>query len=282
MFDTSNYLNGYEAAQIPRFDQSPPMDCLNEAVRQYGVQSPDHFELEVKARQANRPYGKSAKTNPKDNSLTMSFDVQFCGNTIEGPITVLAQCQLHRSGRRTRKKRWACLAVSHSGISEALETFLAATFPVIDGPLRHDTLSLWWLVNEKSFNWTALPIELKERIIQHCMHQPSTYGVYSERLARFHRRHKPDHDIRRPGPFELIEQLGDWLPLLSVSHQVRAVTLRLCISGGGTLPYPEGLCIPASSYRDLRERICRLRDHYQTTTANCVPVSPAEQSLSKT
>ncbi|KAJ4340167.1 hypothetical protein N0V87_002788 [Didymella glomerata] len=281
MFNTSNYLDDYEAAQIPQHDPSPPMECLYEAVRQYRLQSPDHFELHVKVQQVSRSYSQSASTNPKDRTFTISLDVLFCGNSIEGSIRVPVQCHLQRSARRSKKKRWTCLAVSSNATVEGLDTFLASTFPIIDGPLRHDTLSLWWLANGKSFDWTALPTELKERVIEHCMHQPRTHGIFNGRLERFNWCNKADHEIRRPGTFEIIKQLGDWFSLLSVSHQVRAITLRLCISGGSTLTHTEGLCVSVASYRELRDCMGRLKDYYQMTTPNGVPVSPIEHALSK-
>ncbi|KAJ4384324.1 hypothetical protein N0V86_001171 [Didymella sp. IMI 355093] len=137
-------------------------------------------------------------------------------------------------------------------------------------------------INGKSFNWSALPTELKERVVEHCMRKPRTHGVYSERLARFKWRYKNDHHIREPGPFEIVEQLGDWFQLLYVSHQTRAITLRLCITGGSTLTHSEGLCITASSYNGLSSRLSRLGDYYQMTSPNSVPTSAAEEILSKT
>ncbi|KAF3035442.1 hypothetical protein E8E12_004898 [Didymella heteroderae] len=282
MFNALSSPYNSRSVQSARFDQNPPMKSIHEAVLQYRLQSAAHFELEVKAEQISKPYGKSTKTAPKDRSLTLSLDVVFRGASIEGFITVPVQCRLQRSGRRSQKRRWSCLAVAHGQTAKPLYRFLDSKFPVIDAPLRHDTLSRWWLANGKSFNWTALPTELKERVIEHCMHQPPTHGIFSERLARFNWRYKNEKGIRKPGPFEIVGQLGDWYPLLYVSHQVRAITLRLCVSGGGDLNHLKGLCIEAGSYKGLVDRLDRLGDYYQMTTPNGVPVSPAEQALSKT
>lgn len=282
MFHTHNRLDSYQASQTPQFNPTSLMNCLYEAVRQYQLQSPDHYELGIEVQQVGRPYGRSVGTALNNGSIEKFLNVLFYGNSTEGSITLPVQCHLQSSGRRSGKKSWTCLSVSCGATVDDLDTFLSSTFPIIDGPLRHDTLALWWHANGKSFNWTALPTELKERVIVHCLHHPTTYGIFSERLAHFDRRPKPPHEIRRPGPFEIIEQLGDWFHLLSVSHQIRAIALRLCIAGGGALIRSKGLCLPAASYKDLRERVCRLADHYQMTNANGVPISPAEHALSKT
>lgn len=262
MFNTSEYLDGYQKAETQRFERSPPMDCLHEAARQYRVQSPDHFELQVMVQQISEPYGKSANTDPRDNSLTMFIDVLFCGNTIEGPLKVPVQCHLQRSGFRSRKKRWTCLAVAYNGTAEDPDSFLNSKFPIFDAHLQPDTLWKWWLANSKSFNWAALPTELKERIIEHCMHRRITHGKFEERLARFNWHYKDVQGVRKPGPFEIVEQLGDWFSILYVSHQVRAITMRLCITGSGELIRSEGLTIIAESYKGVRDRLTRLGDCY--------------------
>jgi hypothetical protein len=189
MADATTYLITQQEAQSARSDSNSPTECLQEAIRQHQLQSPDHFELELEVKQAYDP---------------------------------------------------------------------------------------------QSFNWSALPTELKERVVEHCMHQPRTYGVYSERLARFNWRYKNDHHIRKPGPFEIVDQLGDWFSLVYVSHQIRAITLHLCITGGSTLIHSKGLCITASSYNGLSSRLSRLGDYYQMTSPNSVPISAAEEVLSKT
>lgn len=265
-------------AQSVPFHPSPPIDCLQESVRQYHLQSPGHFELELEVEEASASYDTKGRSSSKFKSPTLILDVRFHGIGIDGSITVPAQCHLWRS---SRKRQWECLTVSYNGVAEDLNNFLASNFPVIDAPVRPDTSWRWWLANGKSFNWAALPTELKERVIEHCMHQPPTYGVFSERVTRFHWRNNPNHDIRKPGPFEIVEQLGDWFHILYVSHQVRAIALRLCITLGGDLTQSRGLTIVAGSYKGLRDRIDRLGDYYQMTSSNSIPTSSAEQALSK-
>ncbi|KAF1934370.1 uncharacterized protein M421DRAFT_88339 [Didymella exigua CBS 183.55] len=281
MLDVFTNLGDYQPVQSVPYDPSPSIECLHEQVCQYQIQSPAHFVLGLAVQQASSPYGKTIDRGLKGIYLTTSLGVLMHGNSIEGRITVPVQCQLRRTGRRSREMRWDYLLVSHRGTAEALDTFLASTFPAIDGPLKSDILWNWWLSNSKSFNWTALPIELKQRVIEQCMHQPLTYGVYAERLARFNWRYKPDHKIRKPGPFEVVDQLGDWFPLPYVSHQIRAITIRLCIIGGSSLMHPEGLCITASCYKGLCDRIDRLGDYYQMTSSSSIPISPAQEMLSK-
>lgn len=276
MLDTTTDFDGYQQVRTVGLDSNRLVEVLQEAVLQYQLQSPAHFQLELHVQQARSPYSESARSVLKDRSRTTSFGILFHGSSIEGRITVPVQCHvLRRSGRR-------CLSVTYHGTPESLDTFLASKFPIIDGPLQPDAQWNWWLNNGKSFNWTALPTELKERVVKHCMHQPLTHGFYSERLARLNWRYNPSHEIGKPGPFEVIDQLSDWFPLLYVSHQVRAITLRLCISGGSSLTHSEGLCITVSSYKGLCDRIDRLGDYYQMTSPSSIPTSPAEKALSKT
>lgn len=256
------------------------MRQIRHVIRQYQIQSPAHFELEIEVQEVERPYRHEELRKPK--ASRWAIDVLFQGFTSEGRVTISAQCYLRRCRRRSQKTTWESLVMSPDQNKETLDDFLSYNFPVVDAPLRPDTLWHWWLSNGKSFNWSALPTELKERIIEHCMHQPHTHGIYSERLGRFRWRYKADRKIRRPGPFEIIDQLSDWFHLLYVSHQVRAITLRLCITGGSSLTHSNGLCITASSCKSFTERIDRLGQYYQMTTPSSIPTCPAEEALSKT
>lgn len=281
MLEIADNVNNDQITQPVQFHTGFPMEHVHEVAREYHFQSPAHFELEIEAQQTSSPYGKTEQS--REAPLTMFIDVLFYGTSIEGRITVPVQCHVRRLEQRSRRAQWECLVISsHRRTVERLDNFLASTFPVMDARLQSDTVWRWWLRNGKSFNWTALPTELKERTIKHCMHQPYNYGLYSEKLARFDQRYKADRKIRKPGPFEVIDQLGDWFPLLYVSHQVRTITFRLCLIGGSNLIYSKGLCITASSYASLRERVDRLGQYYQLSSPSSIPTSPAEEAQSKT
>ncbi|KAF2625969.1 hypothetical protein BU25DRAFT_412214 [Macroventuria anomochaeta] len=247
------------------------MEHIRQAVCEFQLQSPAHFELGLEVHQINE----------QTNTSEAIVNVLFQGNTAEGHISVPCKCRVVLRRRRTKAKLWKCIIVTQDQSVEALNHFLSSNFPIIDVPLRADTLWFWWLNNGKNFSWTDLPTELKERVVEFCMHQPHTHGIYSEKFARFGMRYKNDRRIRKPGPFEIVDQLGDWYQILYVSHQVRAITLRLCITGGSSLIHSKGLCITASSYRTLTERIDRLGEYYQMIEPHSVPTTSSEQALSK-
>lgn len=136
-------------------------------------------------------------------------------------------------------------------------------------------------LTDKKLQWVKLPTELKERIIELCMHQPHGPSVYRGALARYRRRYNPDYKNGYIGPSEIVDQLGDWYQLLYVSHQVRAITLRLCLTGGSRLTRSEGLCVVASSCRTFSQRYNRLGEYYQMVEPNSVPTDRKEEALSK-
>jgi hypothetical protein len=123
------------------------------------------------------------------------------------------------------------------------------------------------------FNWTRLPTELKERVILLCMHKPRSVS-FTRRKKRLERKSAP----------EVTSQLGEWSALLSVSHQVRAITLRLCFVGSSDLAFGAGLCIEVENNVGFKNCIRRLGRHYQMLEADGtgVPVSDKTWALAKT
>ena len=244
------------------------MEVIRRVVHQYQVQSPAHFELEFAV------YQIAVHSNNRYPSKAI-IDILLEGCAVQGRLNLPARCRVTLRGHRS-----ICTIINRDGSQEALENFLSSRSPTIDAPLRQDTLWRWWLSNGKNFNWTALPTELKEQTIEHCMHQPHSHGIYNEKLTNFNWRYKNDHKIRKPGPYEIVDQLSDWYQLLYVSHQVRAITLHLCITGGSSI-HSKGLCIVASSYRSFCERINRLSEYYQMVGSNSIPTTSSEEALSK-
>ncbi|EOA81655.1 uncharacterized protein SETTUDRAFT_64978, partial [Exserohilum turcica Et28A] len=120
--------------------------------------------------------------------------------------------------------------------------------------------------SSKTFNWQALPTELKEHILTFCLHQSPPPG-----LSR-----------RTKGAPEVTGQLGDWDSLLSVSRQVRTLCLRLCLSGSSSLVYKHGLCIDVDTHRDFKDCIRRLGKYFQLLEPNSLPHDATTQLLAKT
>lgn len=259
--------------------EDPSMHHIRGVLRQYLQQSPAHFELAIEAHELRSASLDTAHTKEKRSTKVVNILVEGIG--AEGRIGMPLTCHVTLLKRSSKAESVLCTIFTHNRRTQALQDFLSSTYPIIEAPLRHDTLWRWWQGNGKKFDWAGLPTELKEHIIEYCVHQPHTYGVYYERLTRFNQRYKNDRKIRKPGPLEIIEQLGDWFQLLYVSHQVRAITLRFCIIGRSELAHTKGLFVTATSMNDLSARLDRLGDFYQMVEPNGVPTSVREIAQSK-
>ncbi|KAF3004035.1 hypothetical protein E8E13_000866 [Curvularia kusanoi] len=259
-------------------NEDPCIAHIREALRQYQNQSPAHFELRLEVYQIE---DATRKVSIKLKPFTW-VEVILRGAHVNGRVSVRAECRVQVRKRRSKLNPYVHITVSQSTRKVAIEKFVSSVFPVFDAPLREDTLWYWWQSTGKIFNWVGLPTELKQRIIEFCMHQqPLTQGVYNQKLLHFSQRHSLAYVTRKPAALEIIEQLGDSFQLLYVSHQVRAITLRLCIAGGSGLTHSAGLCIAASSYKDFAESFNRLGDYYQMVEPSSVPKNSQEAALAK-
>jgi len=138
--------------------------------------------------------------------------------------------------------------------------FFEAEFPPLDAPVADEMMFQWWNANGHTFNWTGLPTEVKERILMFCLHQSPPLPTQTKSRGRV-------RQVMRGAP-EVIGQLGKWASLLTVSHQVRAISLRLCFAGSSDLEFNNGLCIVAESRFSFERSIRRLDKHRQLTEAN--------------
>lgn len=126
---------------------------------------------------------------------------------------------------------------------------------------------------DQTFNWSGLPTELKERIVQCCAYQPLEQGDYRQRLSRWFDRRRPRDFRREFGIYEIVDKLTDWYALLGVSHQVRAITLRLCFV------YYSGLSLMATSGHSLASSLDRLGRYYQMMDDNGLPMEDSTKAL---
>ncbi|EMD65697.1 hypothetical protein COCSADRAFT_114785 [Bipolaris sorokiniana ND90Pr] len=130
-----------------------------------------------------------------------------------------------------------------------LERFLEKMFPTFsDIPVGDEVMFQWWKMNGKTFNWSGLPTELHERIIYFCMHQSQPRALYRRAIK---------------GAPEVTSQFGEWSAMLGVSHQVRAICLRMCFVGSSDLQYGKGLCIDVKGHRAFKDCMRRLGKCFQ-------------------
>ena len=187
---------------------------VREAIDAYRRQSAAHFALHIDV----QPLMSSA---PPDHinvksKLRLTFQNYF--------RRVDRVCRLDlRNGRPssavfTRERgRWISLA-----------DMLAIHFPMTEANTSNQTLQDYWDHNGNRFPWERLPTELKEHVIRFCLLEAAPYRdkcIYVAGDLQGAKRRC------RTGAHELNSRFGDWNSLLRVSIQVRAIALRLCLSG---------------------------------------------------
>lgn len=257
--------------------EDPIIATIREALGVYAQQSQAHFELGLEVFQIE-PASRADNTYSK--FPVTSAQVLFRGAYVEGCTSVRAKVQVRLSEHRSKSRPQ--ITVRQIKRKYTLKRFLNYAFPIFDMPVDKDTHWRWWLSNRKTFNWTGLPTELKECIVEHCMHRPcSQLGAYEEKLIKFNRRYRPYSKSGKPVPFEIVQQLGDWYNLLYVSFQVREITLRLCMTGSTKTIHSPGLCIFANSYNDFLESFMRLGNHYQLVRPHSFPKTGHDKQLAK-
>ncbi|RYF34108.1 MAG: hypothetical protein EOO38_29720, partial [Cytophagaceae bacterium] len=148
--------------------------------------------------------------------------------------------------------------------------------------MPNSTMQGWWDSNGKQFDWHGLPTELKENVLRFCMFAPLEHDDYSMRVKRHHSRfarHPGENPGREFGIYEVVDKFGNWASLLGVSHQVRAVALRLCFTGHSELRCSKGFCIFAGSYEKLDNALRRLGRYYQMVEPNSLPIDDKTRAL---
>lgn len=257
--------------------EDPIMATVRDALWIHAHQSQSHFELGLEVFQIEP--ATCADIDHAKFTLT-SAKVVFRGAHVEGYISVPAKVQVRLSKPPSKPRPY--ITVRHLQRKYPLKRFLQAMFPISDAILDEDKHWRWWLSNRKTFNWTGLPTELKECIIEHCMHRPyDQLGAYDDKLTNFNRRYRPYSKAGKPVPFEIVQQLGDWYNLLYVSFQVREITLRLCMTGSTKTIHSSGLCISANSYKDFVESFMRLGNHYQLIKPHSFPKTGHDKQLAR-
>ncbi|KAF2735154.1 hypothetical protein EJ04DRAFT_511990 [Polyplosphaeria fusca] len=219
------------------------------AINTYRLQSAFHFAQQITLENArNGPYG----------SLTVQIGTW---NT-----KIVRTCRVH--------KHTGDVQALEKGEWKSLETSLKKYFPVSDNETSadSDTMRAWWTENGQTFNWSALPTELKENVLQFCVNQPYQHSITYYDRKKYSRQSKYQR-----GPHEIFHLLGQWSSLLRVSKQVRILVLRLCLKG--SIEYPEGFRIGSGSHKDFARKIMRLGSYYQLVEPNSAPVKATSSQI---
>lgn len=183
----------------------------------YRLRSACHYDLPVEVYQTACQDDLSGKLTP-DSTLKLVFHDH-------GRRTFCRVCRVNpnQTTRTTGEAQGINFQVSERQGFVSLDFFLQLRFPVHRRVLPAKAHSDWWDANGKSFNQAGLPTELKDKVVQACMH-----------------RYRED----RP---------GEWSALLGVSVQVRSITLRRCF---------QDMPIVVQSHADSKDNTTRLSKYY--------------------
>jgi hypothetical protein len=243
--------------------RSALMNNIIDLVFKYRMQSPAHFAVRIDV-------GLAEEDDVVDTFPARHIKLLFTNGFghYENKLSRLCRLELGRKGvprpdkvcireRNGRKMRWV-----------PLHTSLLMNFPPNQTFVTKETMEAYWIANGKTFNWTGLPTELKENVIQFCVSDLSTYKDHFHKLPaarKLSARGFQNQDRHRS---EVVQKLGDWRSLLLVSSQIRALTLRLLFNGCST--YRHGFCITSDKYYGFGRRLRRLDEHHQLTQSDSV------------
>ncbi|KAF1838565.1 hypothetical protein BDW02DRAFT_624136 [Decorospora gaudefroyi] len=259
--------------------QTPPgrqhrfIDSIRAAVLEYRIQSASHFCIPIEISQAIHSENPDRLADITPDFL-ISVGFYHFGR---GPVIRVCRPTSRKRPRRTLRVLTGDIEVLEGSCFVPLASFLDAHFHLFGLPVGPDVMFKWWNKNGKVFNWAGLPTELKERVVHFCMEgRPGNFTFFPPRPRG---KYRPRTKKRAP---EITNQLGEWSSLLHVSHQVRAITLRLCLIGSSHVAGSNGLCIEAHTSCALKDSIRRLRKLYQMIEPNAVPVDDKTLALAKT
>ncbi|EUC46147.1 hypothetical protein COCMIDRAFT_93661 [Bipolaris oryzae ATCC 44560] len=239
------------------------LEDVRTAVLKYRTTSPTRFSVPIEVAQSqSQNLGRSDKFHG-------SFAL-WVGFYNFGSRPIFATCRFKSEKREGGRRLTDKVEVYGKRIGRyvPLEEFLEKMFPTFSEiPVGDDVMFQWWKSNGSAFNWPGLPTELKERIISFCMH-----------------RSQPRAPRRRPikGAPEVTAQFGKWSALLGVSHQVRAISLRMCFVGSSDLLYDKGLCIDVKGHHAFKDCMRRLGKCFQMLEPGSLPSTDEMRRLADT
>jgi hypothetical protein len=260
-----------DAKEHDNVDEHPLIMNIRDTILRYRLQSAAHYDTNLVAKLA---FPSEEVTVTRSSRITVSFA------DFEGPSLYVCRPVYERLARKKVQVLTTKVQVLDGGHYIPLIDFLQNRLPAYPSSVNVAVMRRWWAANGKIFNWAALPTELKEQVIQNCVHQPLEQIHYGQMFRRSNSRFTPMLSHGRAfGIYEIVDKLGDWGNLLGVSHQVRAITLRLCFVGGSSMIMGRGFNITATSCASLAGTMERLGRYYQIIEPNSLPVDSRTQIL---
>ncbi|CBX94495.1 hypothetical protein LEMA_P119860.1 [Plenodomus lingam JN3] len=266
-FEDEIYLGGNEW-QASANDEHPFTNLIREAIKKHRIQSLEHHARNIDVNQSN------SKRNPrKEQTLTPQFKMEVgFHHWCRGPITRLCGPESQKTSRNSPRFMTDNIVVYEEGVAFPLAEFLELQFPILDElPLPSSEMYKWWCKNGKTFNWEALPTELKENIVSHCFRDTPFTSI----------RPPPRRYLKKttPQPYEVTDHFDNASSLLCVSHQVRYIALRVCLQGIKGHPVCQGLSVGVVGGGPLDKCIRRLGNFHQMLHPEGVPVDEKTAEL---
>jgi hypothetical protein len=262
--------HGKQLLDLSEMEEHLLMANIRNIITAYRLRSAAHFDITINVKQAFRTEDIRLTRNSRLNVLFLGF--LETNSYVCRPVF---RKHPHKKARVATQK--VQIFDSESGGFVALNTFLTNKYPSYPESVGYGEMRNWWAANGKVFKWMDLPTELKEQVILYCVDQPpvarSDYQCNNKRYNyRFGGRYEP-------GVYEIVDKLTHWASLLGVSHQVRAITLRLCLMGNSEMIIPGGFSIVSGSCCGLDTVLQRLGRHYQMAESNSLPTNYTTQAL---
>ncbi|KAH7078296.1 hypothetical protein FB567DRAFT_571898 [Paraphoma chrysanthemicola] len=263
-------------------DEHPAIDIILKAILAFRLQTAAHFEIDISV-YINRIIPVDTETREGFLDPSLRVEVELGDFTRRIPATFRPRFRKARGTGLPRPMNK--IEVFENGRTTSVNNFLAKQFPIFpDRAVMDTTMQAWWNANGQRFGWADLPTEIKENVIRFCMHAPPAQDQYSARINRHRNRFARlpgDQPGREPGIYEILDQFSNWASLLGVSHQVRAIALRLCLKGTSEMPRSKGFCLFANSYEKLDNALYRLGQYYQMIEPNSLPIDDKSRALAQ-
>jgi hypothetical protein len=267
--DDHDYIyNEVTARYLEEWQEHPLMAIIRDVITTYRLQSAAHFDVLLEVKQA---------LSLEEDQVTPSTKLKVSFVSFDKTYHLVCRPVFHAHPLNEIRIFAIKVQVDNEGHFMLLTDFLAAKYPCYPDSVHDHHMQQWWAANGKVFDWAGLPTELKEVIIQACVDQPLPSDDISRARERFNgRRGKPRRREQKSGIQEVVEKLTKWSALLGVSHQIRAITLRICFLGSDERP---GFGITASSLSALYGTLKNLGRHYQMTESNALPTDHETRAL---
>jgi hypothetical protein len=260
--DDHDYIyNEMTSSYLDQWQEHPLMAIIRDDITTYRLQSAAHFDVLLEAKQA---------LALDEDKMTRSTRLKVSFVSFDKTHHLVCRPVFRRHLRKKTHTYAKRVQVENDGQFVPLAEFLDSKYPCHPDFMHAYHMQKWWAANDKVFDWAGLPTELKGVIIQSCVDQRPEPDDIPRAKERFGGR--PGKIIRRgrnSGIQEVVEKLTKWRALLGVSHQVRAITLRICFFGSDNHP---GFGITAYSRSALNGTLEHLGTYYQMTEPNALPV----------